>query len=141
MSRDPSPPFPTTGVVDGARDDEALLDRLLPVVTRWCARLCPPGVDRDVVAADVLLTLHRRRHELRPGVAPEPWALAVTRNIARNRGRGAWLRRWWDGTLDRPVRATPESRLAGEEQARQVHTVLAAVAEDHRVVLVLCDLE
>lgn len=141
-TRDPIAAFPTTLRVEGARDDaDALLERLLPVVTGWCVRLCPPGVDTDVVAADVLLTLHRRRAELRPGLPVEPWALAVTRNIARNHRRGAWFRRWWGGEVDTRTDRTPERAVGASEQGRLVHEILAAVAEEHRVVLVLCDLE
>jgi RNA polymerase sigma-70 factor (ECF subfamily) len=122
-------------------DDDSLLERLLPVVTGWCTRLCPPGADVDAVAADVLLVLLRRRGELRLDTPIEPWAFAVTRMQVRSHAQRAWYRRWWPGEVRSVTVRTPEHLVGDAETRRRVHEVLATLDEPHRVVLVLCELE
>ena len=121
---------------------DPLLERLVPLVGAWCARLCPPGLDSDGVAQEAILTLLRRRAELIPGQPVEPWAFAVTRMTVRAHRQRAWFRRWWPGELTPMAdHRTPARHHDDAEAARLVHGVLSALSDDFREVLVLCDAE
>lgn len=123
-------------------DEESFLAEVLPVVAGWCARLAPPGMDAESAAHEVLLVLLRRRAELRPGASVLPWAWGITRNVVRAQRRTAWLRRWFAGREpEGAASADPHRDYAAAERVRLVHTILHALAEHHREVLVLCDVE
>lgn len=122
--------------------DEALLAELLPVVAGWCARLAAPGVDIDAATHDVLLVLHRRRGDLRPDAPVLPWAWGITRHVVRRHAQTAWLRRWWAGPPpDLAAPSDPHRDYTAAERARLVGAVLGALADKHREVLILCDVE
>lgn len=121
---------------------DALMERLLPLVGAWCARLAGPGVDAEAAAHDALLVLLRRRQELRPDAPVEPWAWGITLRVLRAHGRRAWLRRWLPGEVPEGRSSSdPVGALEAQDLARQVRRVLSSLRQEHREVLVLCDVE
>lgn len=124
-----------------ARDPDAFLGALLPVVTAWCLRLAAPGVDAEAAAQDTLLVLLRRRGDLWPGAPVEPWAWGITKRVLRDHKRRAWWRRWVPGaTLERPD-PRPGDEPSRRERVRLVQEILDRLPDHHREVLVLCDAE
>lgn len=123
-------------------DADTLVERLLPLVGAWCARLGGPGVDAEAAAHEVLLVALRRQGDLRPGAPVEPWAWGITIRVIRAQRRRAWLRRWLPGaTPDQPSDESPSRALESRRTARMVHQVLDGLSEAHREALVLCDVE
>lgn len=123
-------------------DEDSFLAEVLPVVTGWCSRLASPGMDAEAAAHEVLIVLLRRRADLRPGAPILPWAWGITRHVVRVQRRTAWLRRWFAGREpEGPASTDPHRDYATAERTRLVHTILHALAEHHREVLVLCDVE
>ncbi len=121
---------------------DALMERLLPLVGAWCARLAPPGVDAESAAHDALLVALRRREDLRPDAPVEPWAWGITVRVIRAHRRRAWLRRWLPGDVPEGRSGADPARSAERrELAEQVRSVLQRLSDAHREVLVLCDVE
>jgi RNA polymerase sigma-70 factor (ECF subfamily) len=120
---------------------EAIFRRLVPLVTGWCTRLGAGAIDAEAAASDALLVILRRLDDVDAGAPIEAYAWGVTTRVVREHRRRAWWRRWVPGvTVERAGRAaddSPEKR----ERVRLVHSVLAALDEGHREVIVLMDLE
>lgn len=121
--------------------DEARVLALLPVVTRWCARLGGPSVDAQEAAHDVVLTVLRRGAPAdADGLAH--FTFAVTRNVVANHRRRVWWWRWVPGVAAEPA---PTASVGAQAEARDIARRVAAVLErlgaQHREVLVLCDVE
>lgn len=121
---------------------DALMERLLPLVGGWCARLAGPGVDAEAAAHDALMIALRRRADIHPGAPVEPWAWGITRRVLRAHGRRAWLRRWLPGEVPEGRSADDPARvLMARDLAEQVQQVMSQLSPQHREVLVLCDVE
>lgn len=121
---------------------DALIERLLPLVGQWCARLASPGVDAEAAAHDALVVALRRREDLRPGLPVEPWAWGITVRVLRAHRRRAWLRRWLPGEVPEGRSASdPARELEARDLAAAVRRVMARLGAEHRAVLVLCDVE
>ena len=130
----PAPPRPS--------DADTLVERLLPLVGAWCARMGGPGVDVEAAAHEVLLIALRRQGDLRPGAPVEPWAWGITTRVLAAHRRRAWLRRWLPGVVPEQVaRENPAKDLDSRRLAELVHRVLQQLQDAHRAVLVLCDVE
>lgn len=131
--------------VRGAHPDamDALFARWMGEVLQWCRRLGGPAVDADSAAQDVCIVVLQRIHTVeRPAQLPS-WLFAVTRRVLAQHRRRAWVRRWFPGVApDRPDPG-PDPAATTERAARMrvVHELLAALPEDLREVLVLCDVE
>jgi RNA polymerase sigma-70 factor (ECF subfamily) len=126
----------------GARD--ALLDRWLPEVLQWCARLGGPRVDPEDAAQDVVVVLITRVADLRDPARFPSWLFGVTRRVLAAHRRRAWLRRWVPGasTYDAPdPDAGAEHRLEADQTGRRVLRLLEELPAAQREALVLCDLE
>lgn len=121
----------------------ALVERWLPQVLRWCARLAPPGVDPEDAAHDVMIILLRKVDTVDDPEDLGGWVFGVTRNVLRNARRKAWLRKWVPGLEIDPSDPSPTAlaRVAADRRARAVADVLGRLPEPQREVLVLCDLE
>lgn len=119
-----------------------VLDDLLPVIARWCARLGGRGVDVEEATHDVYLVLIRRAARLEPGVPVEAFAYAITRRVLANHRRRQWWRRWLPGEVpEMRGGASPVEEVEARELVRTVDTLLAELSPAHREVLVLCDME
>lgn len=140
--------FPTDLVAQARRGDPAATERLvdltLPVVLRWCVRLCGAGVNAEDAAHDTLIVVLDRLPSLQQPEAYAVWLYGCTRRVLARHRRKAWLRRWVPGAAveERVDPALdPLDRSAQSETIRRVRAALAQVSVEHREVLVLCDLE
>lgn len=73
-----------------------------------------------------------------------PWLFGVTRRVLAKHRRSAWVKRWVGDlfTTDAPDPTRgPERRAEISQTARKVHLALDRLSDEHREVLVLCDLE
>jgi len=121
----------------------ALVERWLPQVLRWCARLAPPGIDPEDAAHDVMIIVLRKADSVDDPEDLGSWVFGVTRNVLRNARRKAWLRKWVPGLDLDPADPSPTAmaRVAADRRARAVAEVLERLPPAQREVLVLCDLE
>lgn len=140
--------FPIRPQLSLARDPErdareALFDRWLPEVLRWCVRMGGPKVDPEDAAHDVMITVLRKHHTLRNPDDLPAWIFGITRRTLAWHRRKAWVRRWAPGasTESESHGPSPEGLAATSELGRRVQVVLEALPDDLREVLVLCDLE
>lgn len=124
-------------------DRDRLVAALLPMVGGWCARLGGPAVDAEEAAHDVLMTVLRRRGDLRDGAPIEPWVYGITQRIVRSHRRRAWVRRWMPDAVVEVTYggADPLQRAQSNQTAARVQRVMEQLAPAHREVLVLCDVE
>ena len=125
----------------GARD--ALLDRWLPQVLAWGARLGGPAVDAEDVAQDVFIVVINRLEDVRDLERFPAWLFGVTRKVVSQHRRRAWLRRWVPGASTETASDAlgPEGIAAREELGRRVQALLERLPAAQREALVLCDLE
>ncbi len=134
-------------VAAAAGDDVAtsrLVDRWLPVVLRWCNRMCGPKVDPEDAAHDALMIVLRRLPDLRDPDAFPSWTYGIVRRTIAGHRRKAWVKRWVPGaTMVEGVddAAGPHRRRELSEQAAAVRDVLELLSPKHREVLILCDIE
>ncbi len=126
----------------GARD--ALVDRWLPEVLQWCARLGGPRVDPEDAAQDVIVVLITRSEQVADPARFRAWLFGVTRRVLAAHRRRAWFRRWVPGastTFAADTAEGPEGRAAIDQAGRRVQEVLERLPAAQREALVLCDLE
>lgn len=135
-------------LVDAARRGDAaacerLLDRVLPVVVQWCARLGGPRVDPEDAAHDVGIVLLRRMADVHDTERFGAWLFSVTRRVLAQHRRKAWFRYWVPGiTLDNaPALSDPGRDAERSDVSRRVQATLEELTPVHREVLVLFDLE
>jgi RNA polymerase sigma-70 factor (ECF subfamily) len=141
------PENPTAELLVAARTgDSAALEHLLatwlPVVLTWCKRLGGPRVDPQDAAQEILLVVVDRLDSVWSPDAFRPWLYGVTRRILDRHRRRAWVRRWV-GSPDERIPDPIDPRLGAEqsETARRVQRAVHALTDEHREVLVLCDVE
>ena len=124
------------------RPVEPLIERLLPLVAGWCARLGGPGLDSEAAAHEVLLIALRRQGQVRAGAPVEPWVWGITVRVVRAHRRRAWLRRWLQGPVPEQISTrNPAAEAQSQQLARLTHQILDRLSAAHREVLVLCDIE
>lgn len=140
-----SPPRPTALHVlpAGEWTAEALCDRFLPEVLRWCSRLGGPYVDAEDAAHDAMLTVLQRAHTVRDHDRLHAWVFGVTRRtLAWHRRKSLW-KRFVGGSTYEPVDAAagPEDCAGTNADQHAVRELLEEMPSELREVLVLCDLE
>jgi len=128
---------------DNERAREQLLDRHLPQVLQWCARLGGPLVDPEDAAQDVFIVVLTRLGQLRDPEAFRPWLFGVVRRVLAKHRRRVWLKRWVGDVPEGALHPGqgPDELAASREEGRQVHEALDALPRAQREALVLCDLE
>lgn len=123
--------------------DEALCDRFLPDVLRWCARLGGPLVDPEDAAQEVMIIVLRRAHTVHDPAKLPAWVFGVTRRtLAWQRRKSIW-RRFIGGVFRERADPTPgpSEALASRQEIAAVHAMLDELGEELREVLVLADIE
>jgi RNA polymerase sigma-70 factor (ECF subfamily) len=143
-----TPPLPSPALLDAAGSGDAdarqqLFRDWAPVVLRWCKSLGGPKVDAEDAAHDVLVTALTRLPTLREAARFDAWMFGITRRVLTGHRRTAWVRGWIPGfTPDVPDSAEgPNARIERNQTGARVQAILERLPEDHREILVLCDLE
>ncbi|MFT7519141.1 MAG: RNA polymerase sigma factor (sigma-70 family) [Kiritimatiellia bacterium] len=126
-----------------SRAQGLLLDRWVPEVIAWCARLGGTRVDAEDAAQDVFIVVITRLHSLRNPDHFKPWLFGITRRVLAKHRRRVWLQRWvGDVPLTTPCSSSnPEEAAEQLRRAAKVHSALGGLPLAQREVLVLCDLE
>ncbi len=137
-------------------DDEAfesLVVRYQDRVFSFCLRLLGDKAEAEDVAQDVFLTVYRNAGSFRGEAAFSTWILRIAKNQSLNRikyleRRGRSGRRSLDDVgeerLYRPEdaeRGRPDTMVEGGQTAELVQKAISTLGEEHRVVLVLRDVE
>ena len=131
---------------------ERLVRRYQDRVYGFCLRLLDDPSEAEDVAQDVFLTLYRHAERFRGEAQFSTWLFRIAKNQSLNRikyldrrGRRA---RAFGGPQQEQVAAIrdredrrPDALVEGEQRAALVQRAIATLAEEHRVVLVLRDLE
>src|SRR5687767_2967304 len=132
---------------------EALLMRHQNRVYAFCLRLLGDAAEAEDVAQDVFLTVYKSADTFRGESAFTTWLLRIAKNQSLNRikyleRRGRSMRRSIDEISDeRMARAEdgverrPDVLIEGGETAALVQQAIATLGEEHRMVLVLRDVE
>lgn len=125
----------------GARD--ALVDRWLPEVLQWCARLGGPRVDPEDAAQDVVVIVITRAESLDDPTRFRAWLFGITRRVLAAHRRRAWFRRWVPGASTAHAHGAddPHADAEADQTGRRVQALLERLPAAQREVLVLCDLE
>lgn len=127
----------------GARVTE-LVRGHAPALARLFRYLGVPSRDVEDALQDVFLVAHRRLADAREVVdRPDAWLRGVALNVARNRRR-ALRRSRLTFVEDAPEVAdarTPESEVDVERQRQRLLRLLDALPEEHRMALVLFEID
>ena len=144
------PPLSATRLLELPDSDKFSLDSIFRShasdVTRWAAWLGGPRVDPDDVVQEVFLVVRRRLGDFR-GEALRPWLFRITTHVVSNFRRRAWFRRLWredsGAVTEHPVSEEqwPDAGIDVRERLDLLHTMLRALPERERQVLVLFELE
>jgi RNA polymerase sigma-70 factor (ECF subfamily) len=130
-----SPRDPSTR--ERLRRFERLYERHFRLIWSVVGRSGMPGTEREDIAQEVWMTVHRRLHTLRPDASPRAWLCSIARRVAFRHRRSALRsdRRLAALALEPEARGPdPDRRLAA---AATVDEALAGLTEDQRHVLVL----
>jgi RNA polymerase sigma-70 factor (ECF subfamily) len=122
---------------------EHLVERHRAVVTRVAARIAGAD-DADDVAQDAFLRAYHRLGRFRGDGAFRAWLLQITHNAAltaaaRRKAEAAGLAPEADGEAGEAK--TPAQRLEESERRERLELKLRGLRPEHRVVLVLRDIE
>lgn len=123
--------------------DEALCNRFLPDVLRWCARLGGPYVDAEDAAHETMLVVMRKAHTVTDPAKLPAWVFGVTRrSLAWQRRKSTW-RRFVGGALPEAVDPGPgpADDVESREAVQAVRKLLEDLSDEFREVIVLADLE
>ena len=139
-----------TDSADHAEPFEVLLRPHLDQMYRLAYRFTGQRADAEDLVQDTLLKLYRRRDELSSIRELKPWLGRVLFNqfIDNKRGYGRQALHLVDSTIEPDTTAAPASArlepdLAStrEEASAELIQALAQLSEEHRIVLVLHDVE
>jgi RNA polymerase sigma-70 factor (ECF subfamily) len=139
-----------TDSADHAEPFEVLLRPHLDQMYRLAYRFTGQRADAEDLVQDTLVKLYRRRDELSSIRELKPWLGRVLFNqfIDNKRGYGRQALHLVDSTIEPDTTAAPASaRLepdlasAREEATAELIQALAQLSEEHRIVLVLHDVE
>ena len=142
-------PSPDMNELVGARQGDPqsrsrLVERVLPTVVQWCARLGGPKVNAEDAAHDVMIVVITKLPLFDAPGRFGGWLYGVTRRVLARHRRLAWFRRWAPGVdvFDRADTVEgPAGLVEANQTADRVQQALEAVSADHREVLVLADVE
>ena len=111
------------------------------VVLGWCRLYGGPRIDAENAAQESFVRLHQVFSSFEPTSPFGAFLRNITRNVAREHRRRAWLRRWVPGLAVAPVDGAPGAdRLLEQHQDDQrVAAALAALPELYREVIWLKD--
>lgn len=122
---------------------EALLARVAPAVHRFGLRMCRSAADADDVLQDTLFTLTQQLDQFRGEASFTSWVFTLARSACARRRRG--LKNNAVDAVDPPEQTdlapSPEARVSDQELATLVSEALDSMAEDHREVILLRDVE
>lgn len=139
----------TDADIDALRDGSPIaVDRLYRAHARqvlaWVIRLGGPHLDAEDVAQDVFAVALRSASSFRGASSPSTWLFGITRNVVRNARRRAAFRRFFgleSGPEPVDPGPGPDEALVRLRRRRQVQAALDRLSEDHREVIVLCEIE
>lgn len=132
---------------------ETLVRRYQDRVYGFCLRLLDDASEAEDVAQDVFLTLYRHANRFRGESLFSTWLFRIAKNQSLNRikyleRRGRQAKRAMSDSAEDRVAAIkeredrrPDVMVEGEQRAALVQRAIATLSEEHRVVLVLRDLE
>lgn len=138
------------------RDDaafEQLVERYQHRIFSFCARMLGDRQEAEDVAQDVFITLYKNAGEFRGESQFSTWLFRIAKNQTLNRikyleRRGRSKRRSLDeladdgpGALPDPREVSPDDRIADQQTATLVQEAIETLADDHRAVVVLRDME
>lgn len=130
-----------------------LVERYQDRIYGFCARMLSDRAEAEDIAQDVFLTLYKNAGEFRGESAFSTWLFRIAKNQTLNRikyleRRGRSARRadaeGADARIARlvdPDAARADDAIADRQQARLVQEAIGELAEEHRAVVVLRDLE
>jgi len=131
---------------------EVLVDRYQHRVFGFCARMLGDRAEAEDIAQDVFVTLYKSAGNFRGDAAFSTWLFRVAKNQTLNRikylerrGRSA-RRRDIEGDervarLEDHETVRPDDAVADRQQAAMVQEAINELAEEHRAVVVLRDME
>lgn len=132
---------------------EGLVVRHQHRVYAFCLRLLGDPAEAEDVAQDVFLTVYKNAESFRGESAFTTWLLRIAKNQSLNRikyleRRGRSMRRSIDELSDERMlgiedgaERRPDVLIEGDQTVAIVQQAIAALGEEHRVVLVLRDVE
>ena len=113
------------------------------MVLGWCIRLGGPHLDPEDCAQEVFEVALARLDGFRGDSRPSTWLYGITRRVLANKRRRAAFRRFL-GMEQIPEVASPvrtDEEATRIRRRRAVQHALERLRDDHREVVVLCDLE
>ena len=151
---DPSDEQLVKGVAEGdTAAFERLIKRYQDRVYGFCLRILDDASEAEDVAQDVFLTLYRHADRFRGESLFSTWLFRIAKNQSLNRikyleRRGRQAKRAMGDSQDERVASIrekeerqPDAMVESEQRAALVQRAMATLAEEHRVVLVLRDLD
>lgn len=133
VSRDEAPDSPTL-----SPDFARIYEEQLHYVWRLLARFGIPPRDREDVAHDTFLVVHRKLDELDPSRPIRPWLVAISFRVAV-----AYKRRKMQGEIptELPELASSSDDAEAAETRRRAFSLLEKLPFEQRVTFVLHELE
>lgn len=120
---------------------DALIEQHREVIFRYAYLITRDAHAAEDVAQDAVLRIYRYLHQFRGECAFRPWALQITRNVARNNNR-AWGRRKYrvmqfinQRDFSGAGISDVESLTQQQQQAQQLHEVVSQLNPDYRDVV------
>lgn len=132
---------------------EVLVKRYQDRVYGFCLRILDDASEAEDVAQDVFLTIYRHADRFRGESLFSTWLFRIAKNQSLNRikyleRRGRQAKRALGDAQQERVASIqereerrPDALVESEQRAALVQRAIATLAEEHRVVLVLRDLE
>lgn len=96
--------------------------------------------EAEDVTQEAFIKAHRNLHRFTDGLSFQPWLLAIVRNEARNRRRGAGRRARWElEVANDPVSGnaapSPEAAVVADEQRRRLLAAVERLPHRYRTVV------
>jgi RNA polymerase sigma-70 factor (ECF subfamily) len=126
-------------------DAAALFQAHADGVAGWASRLGGPLIDVEDVVQEVFVVVHRRLAKFRGNASVTTWLYGITMNVVRQQRRKAARRRWFGGRdetgEETAPQLTPIEEIERRRRALAVYSVLDAMGETNRTVLILSEIE
>ena len=121
-------------VAGNAEAHRELFDRLSPLLLAITRRHLRDETDAEDVVQRTFLSMHRARHDFRPGAKLRPWVFTIAMNLVRDTFRTRKRQR--ESPIDDRVRhlAAPAGRdhLEQAQEAQRLRAALAVLPPDQR---------